>query len=160
MGKLLVYATKSGDTKVVGEYIAAKLGFEVKDAKELSENDVKNASALILAVSTHGQGQIFANFEDKLSLLNEIDLGGKPVALVGVGNCERHGDDFCSGLSAFLPVLRNAKLVGATDPDGYKFSYSRAFVNGKLLGLTIDYKGDKDWQNRADKWVSVVAKEF
>ena len=160
MGKLLVYATKTGDTKVVAEYIASKLGFDIKDAKELNENDVQNASALIFAVSTHGQGQIFANFENKLEMLNGIDLAGKPVALVGIGNQERHGNDFCSGLSAFLPVLWNAKLVGLTEPDGYKFSYSRAFINGKLLGLTIDYKGDKDWQSRADKWVSVVAKEF
>ena len=36
MKKLLVYATKGGDTKVVSEYIASKLGFEIKEAKELN----------------------------------------------------------------------------------------------------------------------------
>ncbi|MDA3077647.1 flavodoxin domain-containing protein [Campylobacter sp. JMF_06 NA1] len=160
MSKLLVYASKSGDTKAVAEYIAEKLGFKIMDAKEICQADIEEASALILAVSTHAQGQIFANFENKLELLNSIDLKGKPVGLVGVGNCERHGDDFCSGLSAFLPVLRNAKLVGLTDADGYNFSYSRAFVNGKFLGLTIDFKGDENWKNRADKWAMAVESEF
>ena len=40
MKKLLVYATKGGNTKVVSEYIASKLGFEIKEAKELNEEDL------------------------------------------------------------------------------------------------------------------------
>ncbi|MDA3090768.1 flavodoxin domain-containing protein [Campylobacter sp. CS_ED2] len=160
MAKLLVYATKGGDTKVVGEYIANKLGFEAKEAKDLTADDLANANALVLAVSTHGDGQIHAKFDDKLDLLNSTDLGGKKVALVGVGNQERHPDDFCSGLAAFLPVLKKANLVGLWGAEGYKFNYSRAFINGKFLGLTIDFKGDKEWQTRADKWISEFKNEF
>ena len=65
MKKLLVYATKGGDTKVVSEYIASKLGFEIKEAKELNEEDLAGASAFIFAASTHGDGQIQAKFDDK-----------------------------------------------------------------------------------------------
>jgi len=43
MKKLLVYATKGGDTKIVSEYIASKLGFEIKEAKELNAEDLAGA---------------------------------------------------------------------------------------------------------------------
>ncbi len=67
MKKLLVYATKGGDTKVVSEYIASKLGFEIKEAKELNEEDLAaGTSAFIFAASTHGDGQIQSKFDDKL----------------------------------------------------------------------------------------------
>jgi len=160
MKKLLVYATKGGDTKVVSEYIASKLGFEIKEAKELGEEDLAGAGAFIFAASTHGDGQIQAKFDDKLELLNKTDLDGRKVALVGVGNVERHGSDFCSGMSAFLPVLKKARLIGAWGAEGYKFQHSRAFVNGKFVGLTIDFKGDEHWQARADKWIAAVEGEF
>ena len=145
MKKLLVYATKGGDTKVVSEYIASKLGFEIKEAKELNEEDLASAGAFIFAASTHGDGQIQAKFDDRLELLNKTDLDGKKVALVGVGNVERHGSDFC---------------IGAWGAEGYKFQHSRAFVNGKFIGLTIDFKGDEHWQARADKWIAAVGGEF
>ncbi|WP_298052238.1 flavodoxin domain-containing protein [uncultured Campylobacter sp.] len=160
MKKLLVYATKGGDTKVVSEYIASKLGFEIKEAKELNEEDLAGASAFIFAASTHGDGQIQAKFDDKLELLNKTDFDGRKVALVGVGNVERHGNDFCSGMSAFLPVLKKADLIGAWGVEGYKFKHSRAFINGKFVGLTIDFKGDEHWQARADKWITAVGSEF
>ena len=160
MANLLVYATKGGDTKVVAEYIAEKLDFKAIEAKDLTSDDLTNSQSLILAVSTHGDGQIHAKFDDKLDLLNSTDLNGKKVALVGVGNQERHPDDFCSGLAAFLPVLKKVNLVGLWGAEGYKFNYSRAFINGKFLGLTIDFKGDSAWQARADKWIETVKGEF
>ena len=160
MKKLLVYATKGGDTKVVSEYIASKLGFEIKEAKELNEEDLAGAGAFIFAASTHGDGQIQAKFDDKLELLNKTDFDGRKVALVGVGNVERHGSDFCSGMSAFLPVLKKADIIGAWGAEGYKFKHSRAFINGKFVGLTIDFKGDEHWQARADKWIAAVKGKF
>ena len=160
MKKLLVYATKGGDTKIVSEYIASKLGFEIKEAKELNAEDLAGAGAFIFAASTHGDGQIQAKFDDKLELLNKTDFDGRKVAIVGVGNVERHGNDFCSGMSAFLPVLKKADLIGAWGAEGYKFKHSRAFINGKFVGLTIDFKGDEHWQARADKWIAAVRGEF
>ena len=100
--------------------------------------------------------QIYVLYE----LLNKTDFDGRKVALIGVGNVERHGSDFCSGMSAFLPVLKKADLIGAWGAEGYKFKHSRAFINGKFVGLTIDFKGDEHWQARADKWIAAVKGEF
>lgn len=153
MSKILVsYATKGGDTKEVAEFIADILKADVIEAKNLNENVLNSHDGFVFAASTHGDGQIFANFDDKLGLLNQTDFNGRKVALVGVGNQERHGNDFCSGLSAFLPVLKKAKMIGATDANGYKFNFSRSFINGKFIGLVIDFKGDSDWKSRAEKW--------
>lgn len=71
MSKILVsYATKGGDTKEVAEFIADILKADVIEAKNLNENDLNSHDGFIFAASTHGDGQIFANFDDKLALLN------------------------------------------------------------------------------------------
>ncbi|MCI6989621.1 MAG: flavodoxin domain-containing protein [Campylobacter sp.] len=157
---LLVYATKGGNSKIVGEYIAQKLGFEIKEAKDLDENDLKSYDGFIFLASTHGDGQIQNKFDNKLELLNKTDFENRPVALVGVGNIARHSFDFCSGISAFLPVLKKAKLVGASNMDGYEITNSRAFVNGKFIGLVLNYPDDKKWQDRVDIWINEIKKYF
>nr|WP_298101759.1 preQ(1) synthase [uncultured Campylobacter sp.] len=120
----------------------------------------KSLKLYLFSFRNHGDGQIQAKFDDKLELLNKTDFDGRKVALIGVGNVERHGSDFCSGMSAFLPVLKKADLIGAWGAEGYKFKHSRAFINGKFVGLTIDFKGDEHWQARADKWIAAVKGEF
>ena len=60
----------------------------------------------------------------------------------------------------FLPLIRGAKLVGSTDIDGYVFKNSLSLINGKFIGLAIDYKNDKDWQARADRWIESIKSEF
>lgn len=153
MSKILVtYATKFGATKEVAELIANEIGADVKDAKELNEQDLSLYEGFVFAASTHGDGRICENFEGKLDMIASSDMNGRKVALVGVGNVERHGDDFCSGMSEFLPVLKKANLIGAMGAEGYEFRHSRAFINGKFVGLTIDYKGDPEWKKRAQKW--------
>ena len=78
-----------------------------------------------MRASTHGDGQIQAKFDDKLELLNKTDFDGRKVALIGVGNVERHGSDFCSGMSAFLPVLKKADLIGAWAQRDMKLTFAR-----------------------------------
>lgn len=157
---LLVYATKGGNAKIVGEYIATKLGFDIKEAKVLNEDDLKSYSGFIFLASTHGDGQIQNKFDNKLELLNQTDFENRPVALVGIGNIARHAHDFCSGLASFLPVLKKAKLIGSTSPDGYEITNSRAFINGKFVGLVLNYPDDEKWQDRTDKWIEGVKNSF
>ena len=85
---------------------------------------------------------------------------GKTLALVGVGGQVKHPTTFLDGLVEFLPLIRGAKLVGATDIDGYAFKNSLSFINGKFVGLAIDYKNDENWQKRADKWIEDIKSEF
>jgi hypothetical protein len=49
---------------------------------------------------------------------------------------------------------------GAFLIDGYVFKNSLSLINGKFIGLAIDYKNDKDWQARADRWIESIKSEF
>lgn len=156
----VVYGTNAGDTKVVAEYIAKNFDSEIINAKELTLDFLNSYDKLIFAASTHGHGDLQKDFKAKLDIIAEAEFGGKTLALVGVGGQVKHPTTFLDGLVEFLPHIRGVKLVGATDIDGYAFKNSLSFINGKFIGLAIDYKNDKDWQARADKWVEFIKSEF
>ncbi|WP_172199684.1 flavodoxin domain-containing protein [Campylobacter sp. RM16188] len=156
----IFYATGKGDTQKACEYAAAKFGDEVKVIKAVKDvvqsNEFEGFDLLILASSSYGFGELHEDWKAKLGLLKEANLKGKKVALIGVGNQERHGDNFCGGIVEFLPFVKGASLLGAKDKDGYKFDYSSAFINGKFIGLVLDTKGDKEYEKRIDKWASDI----
>ncbi|MEE3693694.1 flavodoxin domain-containing protein [Campylobacter sp. CLAX-22107-21] len=156
----IVYGSNAGDTKVVAEYIGQSFDSEVIDAKDLTIDFLTKYDKLIFTASTHGHGELQKDFKAKLDIINEADFGGKTLALVGVGGQVKHPTTFLDGLVEFLPLIRGARLVGATDIDGYAFKNSLSFINGKFIGLAIDYKNDKDWQTRADKWIESIKSEF
>ena len=157
----IFYATGKGDTQKACEYIAGKLGAEiyaVKDVKEGSE--FEKFDLLILASSSYGFGALHDDWKAKLETLKEADVKGKKTALVGVGNQARHADNFCGGVVEFLPCIKGAALIGATEKDGYVFDYSSAFINGKFIGLALDTKGDKEYEKRIDKWVGEIKNQI
>ncbi|WP_086229026.1 flavodoxin domain-containing protein [Campylobacter devanensis] len=156
----IVYGSNAGDTKVVAEYISQSFDSEVIDAKDLTIDFLTKYDKLIFAASTHGHGELQKDFKAKLDIIAEAEFIGKTLALVGVGGQVKHPTTFLDGLVEFLPLIRGAKLVGATDIDGYAFKNSLSFINGKFIGLAIDYKNDKDWQARADKWIESIKSEF
>ncbi|MDO5045897.1 flavodoxin domain-containing protein [Campylobacter sp.] len=153
----IFYATGKGDTQKACEYVASKLGAEVKAVKDVAQaSEFEGFDLLILASSSYGFGELHDDWKAKLNLLKEANLKGKKVALIGVGNQERHGDNFCGGMVEFLPFVKGAVLVGASEKDEYKFDYSSSFINGKFIGLALDTKGDKEYEKRIDKWVSKI----
>lgn len=156
----VIYGSNSGDTKEVAQYIAANFDSEIIDVKDLEAEFFTKFDKFIFAASTHGQGELQKDFKAKLNLVAEADFSGKTIALVGVGGQVKHPTTFLDGLVEFLPLIRGAKLVGSSDVDGYKFSHSLAFINGKFVGACIDFKNDPEWKARADKWVASIKGEF
>lgn len=156
----VIYGSNGGDTKEVAEYIASKFDSEVIDVKDLSVDFFDKFDKFIFAASTHGHGELQKDFKAKLNVVAEASFINKTVALVGVGGQVKHPNTFIDGLVEFLPLIRGAKLVGASDVDGYKFTHSLALINGKFVGAAIDFKNDPEWKTRADKWVASVKGEF
>ncbi|HDX8144246.1 TPA: flavodoxin domain-containing protein [Campylobacter fetus] len=156
----VIYGSNQGDTKEVAEYIASKFDSEIINATDLTADFFTKFDKFIFAASTHGHGELQKDFKAKLGLVAEADFNGKTIALVGIGGQVKHGSTFLDGLVEFLPLIRGAKLVGSSQVDGYKFSHSLSFINGKFIGASIDFKNDPNWKARADKWVDSVKNEF
>ena len=79
---------------------------------------------------------------------NKSDFEGYDVLILAsssYGFGELHGDWIEK-----LPELKAANLKD----NGYKFSKSQAFINGKFIGLMLDTKGDSEYEKRIDQWVS------
>ncbi|MBE3021361.1 flavodoxin domain-containing protein [Campylobacter sp. 7477a] len=161
MSKVAIfYATGKGDTKKACEYLGGKLNAKVLPVNEVTKAVFEEQDILILASSSYGFGELHDDWKNKLSELKEANLKGKKVAIVAVGNQERHADSFVSGVVDFLPCIKDAILIGQSELDGYKFDSSSAFINGKFIGLALDTKGDKEYEARIDKWVIALKEQI
>ncbi|CZE48009.1 flavodoxin domain-containing protein [Campylobacter geochelonis] len=156
----IFYGSTSGATQEVCELIANNLSADIYDVKCANTEDFKRYNKFIFASSTYGDGALQDDWAEKINLLDEIDFHGKTVALVSIGNQERHAENFCSSIVDFLPKIKGANLVGQSELDGYKFEKSSAFINDKFIGLCVDFKGDSKWKSRVLKWCEKVKKEF
>lgn len=85
---LIVYATRSGETKKIGELIAEGLRFslveaEVKEAKEIkSEKDLEGYDAVIFGSATY-HGDMMQAMKTLLFLAEKAALNGKIGAAFG-----------------------------------------------------------------------------
>lgn len=85
---LIVYTTRSGETRQIGELIAEGLRFslveaEVKDAKEIkTEKDLEGYDALVLGSATY-HGDMMQAMKTLLFLAEKASLEGKTGAAFG-----------------------------------------------------------------------------
>lgn len=148
----IFYGSKQGATKAVCEFISKELDCEIFDIKDTKIEKISQFDLVILASSSYAFGELEESWQDKINELKNIKFDGKKVALIGVGNLQRHQDSFCSAIVDFLPYIKAANLIGSDDLNGYSFKNSSAFINGKFIGLCVDFKGDENWQKRAKNW--------
>ena len=70
-GKVVIYATKGGKSKIIGEKIAEKFNVKAIDIKEIKFDVICQKESIIFVVSTYGRG---GPPESALPLLNEMSL--------------------------------------------------------------------------------------
>ena len=81
MNAIVVYKTKYGSTKTYAEWIGEELGCDVKDAKEVSVEELKNYDAIIYG------GGLYAEAINGVSLItkNIEKLSNKKIAIYSTG---------------------------------------------------------------------------
>ena len=108
----IFYGSKQGATKAVCEFVASELDAKIFDIKDTKTEEIEKFDVVILASSSYGFGELQDNWKEKIHSLLKVDFKDKKVALIGVGNQERHQDSFCSSLVDFLPFLKKTNLIG------------------------------------------------
>lgn len=59
------------------------------------------------------------------------------------------------------PQTATLLMVGLTDTDGYEFDESKAVVNGKFVGLTLDEDNQSDLtEKRLKSWIERLKNGF
>lgn len=160
MSTAIVFGSNDGDSQTVAQHIAQRLNATLLNATDLTDDFLTKHNKLIFVASTHKVGEVQRDFQAKLDLIADANWTEKTLALVGLGNAAKHPDTFVSGLVDFLPVVKGAKLVGSFANPNYNFDYSAAFINGKFIGLALDYKNDTQWQTKTEAWIDEIKQYF
>lgn len=154
----IFYGSTTGVMADVAKRIAEKLGVSadnVHDVASTAPSAVGDYENLIFGTSTWGSGEEQEDWLDFLNGLDVVDLRGKRIALVGVGD-ETMSDTFCSGVGEIYNRLKNsgAYFIGSYPADAYHFNHSEAIVDGKPVGLLLDEVNHPDLTDgRIDGWL-------
>lgn len=166
----LFYGSSTGITEYVADEIAAAWqAANMEPIKTINigiDEDLSQLLAydcLILGIPTWNIGQLQDDWELQFPQLDTLDFKGKKVAIFGVGDQYGYPDNFLDAVGILGDKLceRGAELVGAWYDEYYEFAESKAFVNGKFMGLGIDetYQS-KLTANRVQQWVAQLIREF
>lgn len=166
----LFYGSSTGITEYVAGEIEdawAAAGMAPIDAVNIGiANDLSQLmpfDCLILGIPTWNIGLLQDDWEILFPQLDALDFSGKKVAIFGVGDQYGYPDNFLDAVGILGDKLRErgATLVGAWYDEHYEFSASKAFVDGKFIGLGIDEDSQsKLTSQRIHGWVAQLIQEF
>merc|ERR1711924_461626 len=148
------FGTVSGKTEEVAGLIAEALGTEAQDISEVDGAPTWNTGADEQRTSTA--------WDDLFEEIDGLDLGGKPVAIFGLGDSSSYGDNFCDAIEEMHGHFASAgaKMVGYVSTDGYTFDDPKSVVDGQFLGLPLDEDSEDDLtEGRYTAWVEQIKGE-
>jgi flavodoxin I len=170
----IYFGTDTGRTRRIAKLIAQKLG-DLADAplniNRVSLDAFLAHEVLILGTPTLGEGELPGlsvglaqeSWQEFLPRLQGQDLSSKTVALFGLGDQEKYGNEFADALillhDAF--VACGARVVGAWPAEGYAFAASQALIDGRFVGLVLDQINQAALtEARIDAWLQQLAGEI
>jgi flavodoxin I len=163
MNTVVIYGSTTGTCEAIAQKIGNKLGAEVVNVSDITDDTINNADNLILGTSTWGAGEMQDDWYDGINTLKGCDLSGKVIALFGCGDSDSYCDTFCGGMGELYNELKDsgAKFVGAVSQDGYTFDASDAVIDDKFIGLPLDDVNEEDQtDSRIDAWVEAIKGEL
>lgn len=162
----IFFGSSTGNTELAARQIQQELGEEnvqIFDVSQATASQAENFPNLILGASTWGLGDLQDDFYDFLEGLTNVDLSGKKVALVGLGDQECYPDTYVDSMGIIYETLENAgcQFIGHTSTDGYEFDDSKAVQDGEFVGLALDENNQSELtQTRVSQWVEQIKPEF
>ncbi len=159
----IFYGSTTGNTENAANLICALVGgSHATPVGDAEKADFEACDLLILGASTWGLGDLQDDWADSLNCLSGANLGGKKVALFGLGDQESYPGTFVDGIKDLhdAAVRAGASIVGLCSADGYDFQDSTAFVDGQFLGLPLDEENQSELtEERIQMWIDQVCRE-
>lgn len=163
----ILYGSSAGATQNVAEQIAENLSaHEIKllDINKAQIEDLQEAKVLILGTSTWGDGDLQDDWDDFSSNLDLIDFSGKKVAFFGLGDQDSYYDTFVDAMGILYETIskKGATIIaGDIEAEGYDFGSSRAFIDGKFIGLAIDEDNQSNLtSSRIAQWSKLLESQL
>lgn len=164
----LFYGSSTCYTQMVAEKIQALLGADLITLHNLRETPVQTMAeydTLIFGISTWDFGEIQEDWLANWDAIDQVNLGGKQIALFGLGDQQGYGEWFLDamGLLHDKLLLQGCQMVGYWPNEGYQFKASKALVDeGRyFVGLALDETSQYQLTDeRLARWLPQVLDEF
>lgn len=171
MAKMGVFVGTAGFTSMkIADAVSQEFSIDEDDVINMEEDfddleDMMDYDVLFLGSSTWGQGDPHFSWVDVLLDMEDgdFDFTGKTVAFFGAGDCQKHGENFCSALGKLHKAFTalGAKAVGFISKELYTYDHSLAEIDGQFCGCGIDEHNESDkTKERIDAWLSSLKAEL
>lgn len=169
----IFYGTDTGRTRRVAKLIAQRLGEQAAGPVNIGRCTVEDFLAydtLILGTPTYGDGELPGlatglaqeSWAEFLPRLQGSDMRGKTVALFGLGDQDKYGNEFVDALLLLHDAVAafGARVIGAWPIEGYTFKASQAIVDGRFVGLALDQVNQAALtEGRIDGWLTLLGSD-
>ena len=131
----------------------------IHDIAETNLSEMMNYRNLIMGIPTWGIGEMQSDWLPVLSLLKNMDLTGKTVALFGLGDQESYPDTFGDAVGRLYDVLleTGCSITGTWNGPDYNFDRSKALREDGFVGLLLDEDNQADrTETRIKQWLKTL----
>ena len=166
----LIFGTDTGNTEEIGDKISTELAkyghaIEMINVTDTSPEEIEGFDFIIMGIPTWDFGGIQEDWEEFEEEILATKLGGKIVALYGLGDQRGYGDYFVDAMGWLNErVLKaGAKVIGEWSTDGYDFEASLAANADKTLfcGLAVDEDQQIELTDqRVEDWIKLILKDL
>lgn len=116
----IVFASMTGNDEDMADMLAEDLqdyGFEVEttDVSFADASAYEDADLCVLITYTYGEGKMTDELVDFYEQLKEVDLSGKPFAVMGSGD-KTYGEHFCENVFDFEKLFKEIGAIEITKP--------------------------------------------
>lgn len=166
---ILMYWPKAGNVAFCAKLIAQEYqNIDMKSIDEITEEDIKNHSQLIIGCSTVGSETWSSTdnsdpWPEMIKKMEKAGLTEKSFALFGLGDQIRWPRHFVDGMAVLYEEFssKGAKLVGKWSAEGYDHEESEAQEGDYFFGLALDEDHQPELSaERIKKWVKQIKEEF
>jgi len=166
----LYYASMTGNTETVAQYIAnaAGSGIVAQDIGDVGYEEIMSKCSIIVGAPTWHTGEdeerSGTSWDEWLyDTLPGLDMSDKKIAVFGLGDSAAYGDNFCDAMGELSDLFKaqGATIYGKTPiEDGLDYSASMSVSDGKFIGKTFDENNHFDKsEDRAKEWVEQLKLE-
>jgi len=166
----IFFGTDTGRTRRIAKSIAKKLGDAAAapvNVNKATADEFLAYDALIIGTPTLGDGELpgldcgaqAASWAEFLPQLDGADMSGKVVAIFGLGDQEKYGNEFCDAMADLYDCVTTcgANVIGTWPTAGYRFKSSQAVIDGSFVGLALDHDNQPTLtEERVDAWLAEI----